>query len=173
MAWWKMDKHEIIQLTDKKTQARNSISCGITWVDGRIVFFKSKAFDKQGKWYYGICHFSELIWAITPLDYKNPTMINTIMVSPYDNYCERAYSCINLKCNLNKFNRSVFEKDYEGCGDFAKEFPMVFKENQMWFNENKWEKFWGRLIIRTRMDKDGNGVSGGVLDFNEEKAKVL
>jgi hypothetical protein len=169
-----LDKYDIRNLTEKKTQSRNTISVGITWVDGRIVFFRSKSFDKQGKFFYGICHFSEKIWAITPFDYKEPTMINTILVSPTENYCERAYSCINLGCPMNKFNRSVFESDYSGCGDFAKDFPTVMNEKVMWFNEGKWgDNFWKRLIIKTRFDKDGNGVSGGILKFDESKAKEL
>jgi hypothetical protein len=152
-----MDKYEKKELTNKKTIATSSISCGITWFDGRIIFKDTKYFDRQGRFYYGICHFSNGIFVVTPLDHQLPTMLTTIMVSPTEGYCERAFSCIDIDCKLNKHDRGMFEKD---IGDFAKEFPR-FKENKpYWFNNKEYRNYWGKHKI---------AVNGGILRYKEEE----
>jgi hypothetical protein len=152
------DKYDIRNITEKRTAAPSSISCGVTWVDGRIIFHKDKNINKQGAWIYGICHFSNGIFLITPRDHVIPTTLTTILVSPFDNYCQRAYSCLDFDCKLNKFNRDIFETE---IGDFAKEFPFINKEKPFWFNSLKWKNdMWAKKKLP---------INGGVLKFDANK----
>jgi len=142
----------------------STISCSVTWVDGRIPFFRSKYFDKLGRAWYGVCSFSRRIWAITPLDYDIPSLITTISVSPSENYCEKAYSCLYFDCQLNRFNRGMFEAEFKDCGSFSLGLPQDIGTKPLWFNEGKWATIWEKFIIP---------VVGGSLKFDANKAKKL
>ena len=73
----KLDKYDIKRIQDEKTKAPNSVSVGVTWVDGKLLW---KHTSNLSKFFYAICHFSEAIWAITPNDFIKPTLITTILV---------------------------------------------------------------------------------------------
>lgn len=156
----KFDKYDISRLIKDKTQAMNSINVGITWVDGRG-FLKHK--KRQSKGIYGICHFSKGVWAITPIDYDRPKGITSILVSPTEDYCSKAYSCLNTSCSLNRFNRAMFLADFKDCGAFSLGLPANFKG--MWCNEGEWVDFFARLVIQD--------PAGGTIDYDPEKAKKL
>lgn len=156
-----MDKKERKELVKKKTPAPNIISVGITWVDGRILF------KKMTKWaiaWYGICHYSEGIFAITPADYQYPTMVTTILASPADNYCEKAGSCLHFKCILNRFHKGTFMKEFKGCGPFTLGLPHEFGVQELWFNSGKWKQVWKDMIIP---------IEGGILKFDESKKSLI
>ena len=152
-------------IKDKKDVV-NAISVGVTWVDGRIIFKQEKKF---GKFYYGVCHYSKGVFAITPLDYDKPLMINTIIVDHIEKYCDRAYTCMNLSCKLNRFNLESFLAEFAGMGEFTLALPKDFGKSEdkksihNWFNEGKWAEVWKDFII---------GIEGGVLRFSEEKAML-
>jgi len=152
-----IDKERI----DKRSKAPNIISCGITHVDGRLIFKLGK------KWrnvYYSICHFSEHIFAISPIDYQYPTMVTTIYVSPVDGFCEKANSCLHFKCFLNKFNKDAFIREFKGCGVFSLGLPLSLGTKSLWFNDEneKWSRVWKDFIILR---------DGGILKFNEGKGE--
>lgn len=134
----------------------NSISCSVTWVDGRIIFKHNK---KYSDFYYGICSFSKSIFAVTPLDYERATMISTIQVSPLEQYCERAFSCLNFTCKLNQFDRDIFVKEFKDCGPFTLGLPKDIGTKPLWFSEGDYTFFWGHFVIPE---------TGGVLRFDEE-----
>ena len=162
----KLDKYDINKIREKKTSGgANLISVGVTWVDGRIMFKpNTKGFDKQGQAWYGICHFSQRIFLYTPRDYERPTMITTIMVSPTEDYCERAYSCLDFACQLNKFNKGVFSEEFKDCNELSLGLPRKVGEGVLWFNSGEWTKFWGYLILHG---------DGGILRYDEKKAKEI
>lgn len=145
---------EFIQKETTKP-AVNLISVGITWVDGRCLF---KLNTKWSRIWFGICNFSENIWAISPLDYPYPTMITTISVSPTERYCERAYTCLHFNCNLNKFNKNVFLTEFKDCGALTLGLPLDLGSRPLWFNEGKYS--WNKLVI---------SPEGGRMDYSEEK----
>ncbi|MHA2403373.1 MAG: hypothetical protein ACXADH_10320 [Candidatus Kariarchaeaceae archaeon] len=155
----KMDKYDISRLIKKKTEATSSISVGITWMDGRLFLKHSKI---QSKGVYGICHFSRGVWAITPLDYHRPTGMTEIKASPTENYCSKAFVCLNLNCSLNQFNRAMFIAEFKDCGAFSLGLPSPFQG--MWCNEGKWKDFWKNYMIEPE---------GGTLKYDEEKGKKL
>lgn len=159
----KLDKYDIRKIQEKKTKAPNTISVGITWVDGRILW---KATSKLSKFFYGICHFSQAIFAITPLDFIKPTLVTTLMVSPYDNYCEKSYHCLDTECPLNKFNSGVFEMEYKKSDpDFVKSVCRKFSKGRtLWMNRKPDRDRWVNFKI---------GIYGGTLKYNEEKGKEL
>jgi len=142
-----MDKQEKEILIGKKIVAPSSISCGISWVDGRVVFFKSRHFNKYGNMYYGICSFSSKIWAVTPIDYDIPSMITTILVSPHDNYCEKSFVCLNFSCALNQFDRVMFVQEFKDIGPFSLGLPRDIGTKTLWFNEGNYGKLWAKLGI--------------------------
>lgn len=151
-----MDKNNIDKLIKKKTKAANSISCGISWIDGRIIFKHAK---KWSMFWYGICNFSRGVWAITPRDFDKPTMITTIMVSPTEDYCERSFVCLNTSCPLNRFDRDMYVAEFKDVGEFSLGMPANFGESVPWFNSPEWINLWARLVIPKE---------GGKLEFNEE-----
>jgi len=154
-------KDETKYIIDKSIKITNVISVGITWLDGRIVF---KHTNKYSKFWYGICHFSEGIFAVTPLDYDIPTMLTTIKVAPPEKYCERAYSCLNTECKLNRFNRAVFLSEFKDVGEFSLGIPRNFVQKGFWANQGKWKKYWSKFIIP---------IVGGVLRYDEKKGEEL
>jgi len=131
-------------MNDKKTAAPYSVPIGVTWVDGRAIFRREKKWS--GSW-YGICHFSEGVVAITPIDFDGPKMITTIMVSPLDKYCERAFSCLNFTCPLNQFDKEIFMEEFKGMGAFSLGLPRDFGTKPLWFSEGKFIQFWKKFII--------------------------
>ena len=147
--------------TPKNIIAPNSISCSVTWVDGRIVFKDNK---KYSLFYYGICSFSKNIFAITPRDYERPLMITTVYISPIEKYCDRAFSCLNLNCKLNQFDRDIFVNEFKDCGPFTLGLPRNIGEAPLWFTEPKWQELWSKMIIP---------IDGGVLRFKEEQIIYL
>ena len=137
--------------------APNAISVGVTWVSGKILFKHNK---KYSQFYYGMCHYSKLIFAVTPLDYERPTMITTIAVSPFDKYCERSDTCLNIDCKLNRFDKNAFITEFKDCGEFSLSLPSDFGLKTPWFNDGQWKEFWGKFQL---------DVAGGVLRFDEDK----
>ena len=142
-------------------QATNIISTGITWVDGRLLFNHD---TKWAKVWYGVCHFGDCVFAITPHDYIEPIMLTTISVSPTEDYCEKAYSCLNFKCPLNKFDKHVFESEFKDAGAFSLGLPIkiINKEEIPWWCEepkySRWKMFkiipeGGRLEYKVQKDK--------------------
>jgi len=117
----------------------------------------------EGKWsefFYGICHFSKLIFAVTPLDYEQATMINTIDVAPNSRVCSRSGSCLCFGCALNKFTRDDFCKEFIDMGAFTLGLPQNIGGEPLWFNEGKWRNFWHKFIIPNE---------GGIYKYNESK----
>lgn len=142
-----------------KSNPPSTISVGVTWVDGRIIFKPDK---KWGMAWYGICHFSKGVFAISPLDYAMPTMITTIRVSAVEGYCERAHSCLNKKCPLNQFTKEVFLSEFKDLGEGSLALPRAMGKGALWFSEGKWEGYWRHLIIP---------ITGGTLNYDEERDK--
>ena len=153
----------IEKITGGNIEHPNSISVGVTWVDARIVINPDK---KRANAYFGVCHFSDRVWAITPIDWDKATMITTIHVSPTEQYCERAGMCLNFKCKLNQFNKDVFASYFKDCGAFSLGLPQQLGEKDLWFNEGKWSLFWGKLLEKADMKPEG-----GVLKYNEQADK--
>jgi len=148
--------------TKDKERVVNVISVGITWVDGRLIF---KHDTKHSKTFYGICHFNESVFAITPLDWPRVTLVTTIKVSPTENFCERSYSCLSTTCPLNNFDKNVYAAEFKDCGLFSLGLPNLFnKESVPWWGEGKWKLFWGKFILKG---------SGGILRFDENKANKI
>ena len=148
------------EIIKDKNSPPNVISVGCTWLDGRCVF---KENVKWSQCWYGICHYNQGIFAISPLDFEIPTMITTIRASFVEKYCERAFSCLDKTCPLNQFDVDIFLKEFAGLGSFSLGLPKVMSDNNaLWFSEGKWKEFWKRFIIP---------VSGGVLKFDENKAE--
>lgn len=148
-----MDDDKIIK---DKGNPPHTISVGVTWVDGRIIFKPDK---KWAMAWYGICHFSRGVFAISPLDYAMPTMITTIRVSQVEGYCERAHSCLNKVCPLNQFNKDIYLHEFKDLGSFSLGLPAAMGEGLLWFSEGKWADYWQHLIIP---------IDGGVLNYDEE-----
>ena len=154
-----MDKQELKELVDKKTTVPNIINVATTWVSGGLLF---KPTSKWSKMWMGVCHYSDMIWAISPIDYQYPTMVTTIFVSSVDHYCERAYTCLYFKCFLNKFNKNSFIKEFKDCGKFTLGLPSTFGEKTLWFNEEVMRDKWKGFKIP---------ITGGILRFDESKMK--
>ena len=159
-----LDRYDIRKITERRTQAPNTISVGVTWVDGRILFFKTKEFFRRGHAWYGVCHYSNRIYAITPLDFKEPTMVTTILVAPPEHYCDKAFSCLNFKCPFNRFSRDMFENDFKGMKSFTLGLPQNLGSEDLWFNLGKWATMWEKLKLTP---------NGGQLKFDENKAKEM
>jgi len=149
-------------------QQSDFLSVGVTWVSGRIFIKPDKP---QSLLYYGICHYSNGIWAVTPEDYQTPLMITNIMITPpmatYSKpFCEKSYTCIHFDCELNKFDKDLFANNFKDCGLFSLALPksLLAKETQ-WFNErDKIEKFWKRMALKPE---------GGILRFSKEKFEKI
>ena len=140
----------------------NIVSCSVTWIDGRAIFKDDK---KHSKAYYGICSFYQGVFALTPLDWEKVKMITTIKISPAENFCERAYSCLATNCPLNRFDRDVFAAAFSDCSIFSLGLPNSFnKENSPWFDEGKWKTFWSKFILP---------ITGGRIEYDEQQAKKI
>ena len=140
----------------------NTISVGITWIDGRILFKDGK---KWGNAYYGICHFSKGVFAITPIDWPRVKMLTGFKVSPTEDYCERAHTCLWTSCVHNRYDKQLYIAEFADCGEFSLGLPANFgKETIPWFAQPPWKEMWGQFIIP---------ISGGRLEFDEEQAKKV
>jgi hypothetical protein len=158
----KFDKYDIKKLTEKKTEAPGTATIGITWVDGRIMFKHS---GNLSKFNYAICHYSLGIWSVTPLDFIKPTMLVSLMVSPTDNYCEKAYSCLDTGCDLNRFNPGVFESEWKEIDpEFVKSVCAALPANTLWMNKGKDREKWQHFALRPQ---------GGTLKYDEKKGEEL
>jgi hypothetical protein len=157
-----MDLENEKYLIGKKTKAPNTISVGVTWVDGRIMF---KHTGDLSKYWYGICHFSKAIWGVSPLDFIKPTMITTLLVSPADDYCEKAYFCLDTECPMNRFNPGIFEAEYKGADpEWVKSVCRALPKRTLWMNRKEDRARWAGFQL---------GVEGGTLKYDEVKGKDL
>lgn len=151
----------------KKIITPNNISIGVTWVAGKIFIKPDK---KQSQLWYGICNYAAIrlkefpnigcIFAVTPEDYDGPKMITTINVSEIDGVCERADSCLNFNCFLNKFNKQMYLIEFKDCGALSLGLPADIGTKPLWFNDKEWAKFFCRMAI---------SPEGGRLEFSEER----
>jgi len=164
-----MNKKSLTKTGKDHKDVVNIMSVGVTWVEGKLIFKEDK---KWANFYYGVCHFSKGVFAITPLDYEQPTIaITTIIVDNVDSYCDRAYSCMNLHCNHNRFQLEVFLAEFAGMGAYSLALPKDFGRNEdkkdqyNWFNEGKWKPYWGNILELFKV-----GIEGGVLRYSAEKA---
>jgi len=155
------DKKDVVNIT----------SVGITWIEGRTIFKEDK---KYAKFFYGVCHFSKGVWAITPVDYEKPLMVTTIIVDQVDKYCDKSHVCMNLSCDLNRFHLDAFLNEFKGMGAFSLALPKNFgkseddREKHNWFNEGEWKPYWGNVLNLFEV-----GIEGGVLRYSAEKAMQL
>ena len=153
------DKQYLDNLIKKKTVAPNTIDVALTWVNGKILF---KQHTKQSQAWYGICHYSETVAILTPLDYDAPTMITSIHVAPPEEYCERAHSCLYFDCHLNRFDVKIFLKLFKDVGGSSLGMPMDVGTKPLWFNEHPYRANWKGFIIP---------ITGGKLQYNPEGEK--
>lgn len=157
-----MDKAEERLLIGKKTAEPNMVTIGITWVDGRIMFKHS---GNLSKFNYAICHYSLGIWAVTSLDFVKPTMLVSLMIAPVDNYCEKAYSCLDTKCDLNRFNAGVFESEWKDTDpEFVRSVCAALPQKTLWMNEGEDREKWQHFTLRPE---------GGTLKYNEKAGEKL
>ena len=153
-----MDKYERKSIIDKKLIVPpGAISVGITWVDGRVVFQHDKKWSQA---YFGVCHYSEGVFLITPSDWDKATMLTTIEVEPTQQYCERAYNCLNFNCKLNRFDKGVFLTEFSDVGAFSLGLPQDVGTKPLWFSSGKWKDFWGKLCLHPE---------GGILRYDDTK----
>ena len=145
----------------KKTKAANVISVGVTWVDSRILF---KPDSKWGQMWFGICHYSDMIFSITPHDHLKPLMITTISCAPPENYCEKAGSCLYFKCPMNMFDKALFADEFKDCGLFSLGVPRNFGAVDLWFNLPPYSLKWKDFAIKPE---------GGQLRYNPDKPKRI
>lgn len=143
----------------------NSISCGVTWVDSRILTDPNKRLSQK---YFGICHYSEKVFAITPLDWQKATMITTIAVSPTENYCERSGMCLYFKCGLNTFNKDEFVSYFKDCGALSLGLPQDLGTKDLWMNTGRWGQVWAKLLAYFNTKPEG-----GTLKYDEHKGNQL
>lgn len=145
----------------------NVISCGSSWVDGRIIFKPNK---KHAQFFYGICHYSDHCYAVSPLDWSDATMIKSINVSPSTGYCEKAQVCLHFDCRarlpwifkLNNFNKFSYANEFKDSGIFSLGLPKDIGTKTLWFNEGNWGAFWYKVIKNYKPE-------GVVLTFNDYK----
>lgn len=148
----------MIELVKKPSniETPNSISCSITWIDGRLLF---KPEAKHSMLYYGICSYSKRIFAVTPRDYEKPLMITTIYASIVEEYCDRGRVCLDFKCPLNRFKKDDFLFMFKDAGSFTLGLPQNFGEAPLFFSEYPYAEIWEKFIIP---------ITGGVLRFNPD-----
>jgi len=136
------------------------ISVGITHVSGKLLFK-----DHSSKWaraFYSICHKGESIYALFPEDYLDPIMVTTILVDIPLKYCDKSKFCLDFKCDLSRFNREEYIKQFGNMGGFTLGLPSDFGSKPLWFNEGKWRGVWSKFIIP---------IDGGTLKYDENKDK--
>lgn len=156
----KIDKHERQRIVDKATSIpTNAFPFAVTWVDGRIIFEEHKKWSQA---YFGICHCTGEVWALTPKDWEEATTITNIKVSPTDGWCERDGMCLNFTCPINKFDKDVFRSYFKDVGVFSLGMPQNIGRKTLWFNDGKYKKFFKGFMIQG---------DGGVLKFDENKWK--
>lgn len=150
-----------MEQNNKKITIVGGISVGITWVDGSIIF---KPGSKGSLTWFGICHFSEAIWAIAPIDYRKATMITTIQVSNMVNYCDRAKCCLHFDCKYNRFQKKDYFDLFKDVKGFSLGLPKDFGTKPLYFNDpnQKYLKLWRSFIIP---------ISGGALIHKDKMKK--
>ena len=129
---------------EKLIRVAGEISVGVTWIDGGFIFPQD---EKWSQAFYGICHYSEGIFAFAPIDYEKVTMLTTIYVSPKFNYCDRADTCVYFDCICNRFKRDEFVKMFKDAGAFTLGLPQDIGRKPLWFNEGIYIKKWKYFII--------------------------
>lgn len=144
---------------------RHSFDIGITWIDLRTIF---RPDTKWSQFWLGICHLTGRVYMWSPLDFKKPTMITNLEVSPDENYCEAATECIYFDCPLNRFSKDVFLSKFNDIGSESLGLPLDFGAKPLWFNEedSKYWDFWTKVLQAGQMFPEG-----GRLEFSEEKWK--
>ena len=144
----------------------NTINVGITWVDGRCIFNPT---SKHANVWFGICHYSNKVWAIAPIDYDKITAIINVNISFTEEYCSKAHVCLNFMCTaknpisgkqyrMNKFDRFLYVQDFKDVGFSSLGLRSDIGSKELWFNEKKYN--WENLIKQYK-------PSGAVLRFNE------
>ena len=157
-----MDKHERKNVIDEKLAVpTGALSIGITWIEGKVIFRDDKKWSKS---YFGVCHYSKGVFIVTPVDWPKVTMLTTIQVEPTAKYCDRAHTCLNFKCKLNRFNKSIFIAEFKDMGEFTLGLPRNLGKKPLWFSAGKWEGFWGRLCMQPE---------SGILKYNEDVDKRI
>jgi len=140
----------------------NSLSIGITFITGKALF---KDHTKWSNCYFGICHFSKCVCMITPLDWPKITLLTSIKVSPTEQFCERAYSCLDFTCILNRFDKHIYASEFSDCGIFSLGLPRnISKETPLWFSESPWRDIWPKFLL---------GYEGGRIEIDEDQAKKI
>ena len=143
-------------MENNKIEVAGTISVGITHVSGKLLFKNHN--KKHARVFYSVCNFSQTVYAIFPEDYLDPTMVTTTRVSPVLGYCDRSAVCLDFKCDLNRFNKEEYIKQFSGMGGFTLGLPISFGEASLWFNEGKWRGIWGKFVI---------SPEGGTLKYNK------
>lgn len=140
------------------------ISVGVTWVQGSLFV---KPHKPQARLFYGVCHRTNGVFAVTPDDYKKPLAITTIIITPplatYSKpFCEKGHMCIHFDCLLNKFDKDLFVNEFHDCGLFSLALPKsLLEKKQQWFNTPKMiNTFWEKMCLKPE---------GGVLYYDESK----
>ena len=145
----------------KKKFKESQASIGITWIDSKIVF---KDVPDEKRMWLGVCHMSFGIMSFSPYDYmKLTTAVTTVVVDPVADYCEYAHKCVNFKCPLNRFDKSLFLLQYDETSSFSMSLPNDFGKKVLWFNDGKYLSFWGKLV-----QYFGTQPEGGLLEFSQD-----
>ena len=133
---------------------QNIITTGISWVDGGTIF---KPDTKWSQAWFGICHYSMLVFSVWPLDRFSCTQLKSIDISLAEDFCSKAHLCLNFDCTssitkhrMNKFNKFLFANEFKDLGPYSLGLPQNIGTETLWFNkatESKdWPRFWKRLI---------------------------
>jgi len=141
---------------DKNIVLTGSISCGITWVYGSVLF---KGGEKWAKSIFGICHYSKKVFAISPIDYLKVTMMTTIEVSPKLQYCDHAGVCLYFDCPMNRFRKEKFYEMFKEHSGFSLGIPEDFGTKGLWFNLPPYAEKWSLFLIP---------IHGGVIKHKKD-----
>ena len=150
-------KEETKDLIQVKKDTVAAVPCGITFVDGRIIF---KLGNKWSQFFLGICHYSNCVCMVTPRDYERPLMLTTNLISEFENYCERAYYCLHFGCHLNRFDKEVFTSEFGGCKEMTLGLPKDIGSKPLWWSNEPFLSKWKDFTLNPE---------GGVLKFDESK----
>lgn len=131
--------------TDRKITVVGAISVGVTWVFGNVLF---KPESRWANCVFGICHFSEKVWMITPTDFEKPLMINTIEVSDVVGYCNRSGVCLCFDCKMNRFRKHDFFDMFKDCSGFTLGVPQNLGEIPLWFNSPPYSEKWKYFLLK-------------------------
>jgi len=129
-------------------------SIAVTWVEGKIIF---KDDSKWAKAFFGICHFNYKIFLLTPKDWERALAIASVMVAPQSRYCEKKYVCLNFKCHLNEFDKSMLEKEFKAHA-FTLGLPADVGSRPLWFNTGRYAIMWKDFAIKPE---------GGILRYKD------